>query len=358
MDYARRRASLRETQPEANVSGFLVSCPENVQYLTGFTGGDSWLLLTGERTLLLTDFRYQEQAQKEAPDVEVVLRADETLAAVANRLLPPEGRIAFEGSHLSYTQYRRLADGAGADRLLTAEDWVEKLRAVKSPEEVALIRRAIVVAEAAFTETRAQLRPGMAEKEVADELVWRMRRLGAQAEAFPVIAAAGERGSLPHAQSTERRLRAGEAVLLDWGARVDFYNCDLTRVLFLGSIPGSIEEIYRVVLSAQQEAFEASAPGRVLGEIDEAARGFIARAGFGELFGHALGHGVGLEVHEKPTVRHNAKEVSQPGMVYTIEPGIYRPGVGGVRIEDMVLVGEAGAERMTGLSRAMEDMVV
>jgi Xaa-Pro aminopeptidase len=129
-------------------------------------------------------------------------------------------------------------------------------------------------------------------------------------------------------------------------------------VLFLGSIPRSIEEIYGVVLSAQQEAFEASAPGRPLGEIDEAARGLITQAGFGELFGHALGHGVGLEVHERPTVRHSGKEVAQAGMVYTIEPGIYRPGVGGVRIEDMVLVGEVGAERMTSLPREMEDMVV
>jgi Xaa-Pro aminopeptidase len=358
MDYARRRTLLAETQAQENVSSFLVTSPENVQYLTGFTGGDSWLLLTGERTTLLTDFRYHEQAEKEAPDVEVVLRADETLAAVVNRLLPSEGRVAFEGSHLCYTQYRRLADGAGADRLVAVEDWVEKLRAVKSPEEVALMRRAIVVAERAFTETRAQARPGMTEKEVADELVWRMRRLGAQAEAFPVIAAAGERGSLPHAQSTERRLRAGEAVLLDWGARVDFYNCDLTRVLFLGSIPPSIEEIYGVVLSAQQEAFEASSPGRPLGEIDQAARGLIGQAGFDELFGHALGHGVGLEVHERPTVRRNAKELTQPGMVYTIEPGIYRPGIGGVRIEDMVLVGEVGAERMTSLPREIEAMVV
>jgi Xaa-Pro aminopeptidase len=358
MDYGRRRALLKESQSEANASGFLVSSPQNVQYLTGFTGGDSWLVLTGDRAVLLTDFRYHEQARKEAPDVEVVLRADETLAAVATRLLPPEGLVAFEGSHLSYTQYRRLADAAGADRLVAVEDWAENLRAVKSPEEVALIRRAIAVAEAAFTETKAQLRPGMTEKEVADELVWRMRRLGAQAEAFPVIAAAGERGSLPHAQSTDRRLRAGEAVLLDWGARVDFYNCDLTRVLFLGSIPPLIEEIYGVVLSAQQEAFAACAPGRPLGEIDEAARRLVAQAGFGELFGHALGHGVGLEVHERPTVRHTAKEVAQAGMVYTIEPGIYRPSVGGVRIEDMVLVGEAGAERMTSLPRDLEDMVV
>lgn len=358
MDYVRRRALLRETREQAPVSSFLVTSPQNVQYLTGFTGGESWLLLTGERAVLLTDFRYGEQALKEAPDVEVVLRADETLAALATRVLPSEGQVAFEGPHLSYANYRRLADEAGADRLLAVEDWVEKQRALKSPEEVALIRRAIAVAEAAFTETRAQLRPGMAEKEVADELVWRMRRLGAQAEAFPVIVAGGERGSLPHAQSTDRRLRAGEAVLLDWGARVDFYNCDLTRVLFLGSIPASIKEIYGVVLSAQQEAFEASSPGCLLGEIDEAARKLIAQAGFGSFFGHALGHGVGLEVHERPTVRHNAKDVAQAGMVYTIEPGIYRPGIGGVRVEDMVLVGEAGAERMTSLPRGMEAMVV
>jgi len=170
--------------------------------------------------------------------------------------------------------------------------------------------------------------------------------------------AAGERSSLPHAQSTERRLEPGEALLVDWGTRVDFYNCDLTRVLFLDSITSSIEPVYQVVLAAQQEAFEACRPGRPLGQVDQAARSLIEQAGYGEAFGHALGHGVGLEVHERPTVKQDAEKQEQVGMVHTIEPGIYLPGVGGVRIEDMVLLGEAGAERITSLPRDIESMVL
>jgi len=358
MNYGKRRRALQAKQQEAGTAAFLVTSPQNVLYLSGFTGGDSWLLLMDERTVLLTDFRYREQAEGEAPEVEVVIRNDATLADLVAGLLPDGARLAFEASHTSYAGYGRLAEKVGADRLHPAEGWVEELRATKSPEEVERIRRAIAVAEEAFEETRTLIRAGVTEKQVADELVYRLRRLGAQVEAFPVIVAAGERASLPHAQSTDRPLRAGDPLLVDWGARVDFYNCDLTRVLFLGSIPPSIEGIYRVVLSAQQEAYEACRPGCALGEVDQAARSFIAEAGYGEAFGHALGHGVGLEVHEKPTVRKGAEEQARPGMVHTIEPGIYLPGVGGVRIEDMVLVGEEGAERVTNLPREMEAMVI
>ena len=364
MNYSQRREALRQRCHQEGVGALLVTSPPNVLYLSGFTGGDSWLLLlcpagpAAERPVLLTDFRYREQAESEAPDLEVVTRNHESLTDLVGRLLPKDLRLAFEASHISHAQYRRLAEKVGAERLHPAEGWVEELREVKSPEEVERLRRAVAAAEGAFREVRGWLRPGVTEKEVADELVYRMRRRGAQMESFPVIVAGGERASLPHARSTERPLRPGEAVLVDWGARVDFYNCDLTRVLFLDSIPGSIEVVYRVVLGAQQEALEACRPGRPLGEVDKAARRFIAQAGYGEAFGHALGHGVGLQVHERPTVRGGAEEPLRTGMVHTVEPGIYLPGVGGVRIEDMVLVTEAGAERLTSLPRDLEDMVV
>ena len=364
MNCSQRRDALRQRCHQEGVGALLVTSPPNVLYLSGFTGGDSWLLLLcppgapAARPVLLSDFRYREQAQGEAPDLEVVTRDDGSLTDLVGGLLPADLRLAFEASHVSYQQYRRLAEAVGAERLHPAEGWAEDLRAVKSPEEVERIRRAVAVAEASFHQMRGHLRAGMTEKEVADELVYRMRGEGAQAESFPVIVAAGERASLPHAQSTDRPIRPGEAVLVDWGARVDFYNCDLTRVLFLGSIPGSIEPLYRVVLSAQQEALEACRSGEPLGRVDEAARGFISQAGYGEAFGHAVGHGVGLEVHEGPTVRRGAEEPARAGMVHTVEPGIYLPGVGGVRIEDMVLVTEAEAERLTSVPRNIGDMVV
>jgi len=358
VNYSRRRGEVQGRLQEEGTSAFLVTGPHNVLYLSGFTGGDSWLFLAGERAVLLTDFRYREQAESEAPDLEVAVRDNETLTGLVARLLPEGARLAFEAAHLSYAGYGRLAEKVGTDRLHKTEGRVEELRAVKSQEEVERIRRAVAVAEGSFQETRTHVRPGMTEKELADELVYRMRRRGAEVEAFPVIAAAGERASLPHAQSTDRPVRAGEALLVDWGAKVDSYNSDLTRVLFVGSIPSSFSTIYRVVLAAQQEAYEACRAGALLGEVDEAARAFITEAGYGEAFGHALGHGVGLEVHERPTLRQGAEEAACAGMVHTIEPGIYLPGVGGVRIEDMVLVGEAGAQRITSLPRDIDAMVV
>ena len=358
MNHRGRRAALREKQAQAGTGALLVTNESNVLYLSGFTGGDSWLLLVDERAVLLTDFRYREQAEQEAPDLEVVTRKNNTLVDLVAGLLPDGTRLAFEAAHVSYVDYGRLAEKVGADRMHPAEGWVEELRVVKSPEEVERIRRAIAVAEESFQETRGQIRAGMQEKEVADELVYRMRRRGAQVESFPVIVAAGERGSLPHACSTDQPIQAGVSLLVDWGARVGFYNCDLTRVLFVGTIPVLFGTIYRVVLAAQQEAYEAAQPGDALSKVDQAARALIAEAGYGEAFGHAVGHGVGLEVHERPTVRQGTEELARAGMVHTIEPGIYLPGVGGVRIEDMVLLGETGAEWITTLPRDLEAMVV
>ena len=349
MNYSRRRQEVQGRLEDEGTSAFLVSGPHNVLYLSGFTGGDSWLFLAGERAVLLTDFRYREQAESEAPDLEVAIRNNETLTDLVARLLPDGARLAFEAVHLSYAGYGRLAGKVNADRLHKTEGRVEELRAVKSAEEIERIRRAVVVAEESFQETRTHIRPGMTEKELADELVYRMRRCGAEEESFPVIVAAGERASLPHAQSTDRPVRCGEGLLVDWGATVDSYNSDLTRVLFVGNIPGLLRTIYRVVLAAQQEAYEACRSGALLGEVDEAARGFITEAGYGEAFGHALGHGVGLEVHERPTLRHGADEPACVGMVHTIEPGIYLPGVGGIRLEDDVLITKTGCEVLTTL---------
>ena len=358
MDYDSRRKRLWQAHADEGAGALLVVSPQNVLYLSGFTGGDSWLLLGEGRAQLLTDFRYQEQAAAEAPGVEVVTRHDESLTELVARLLPPKAPLAFEAQHLAYTAYRKLAETVDADRLRPAEGWGEELRVIKNEQEVRLIRQAVAVAEDSFRALRAAVRPGAKEKDLADELVYQMRRRGAQDEAFPTIVAAGERGSLPHAQSTDRAIKPGEAILVDWGARVRFYNCDLTRVLFLGSIPRLIEGVYGIVAAAQQEAYESLRPGRSLGDVDAAARALITEAGHGEAFGHGLGHGVGLEVHERPTLKKGAEEAAQPGMVHTLEPAIYLPGVGGVRIEDMVLVAEGGAERLTSLPRDVESMVV
>jgi len=358
MDYADRRVKLRGMLPEKGVSAFLVASPENVLYLSGFTGGESWLLLTGQRVILLTDFRYREQAEKEAPDVEIVVRGSDSLAELAAKVVPERCELGFESTHLSHAEALKLGAKVGEERLAAVENAVEQLREIKGSDEVDLIRRCIAVAEESFLETRELIVPGMSERDIATELVYRMRKRGAQGEAFPVIVAFGERSSLPHAPCSDRRLEAGEAILIDWGARSGFYNCDLTRVLFVDSIPASFRPLYDVVLAAQQEAFEASRPGKPLGAIDAAARSFITQAGYGEQFGHALGHGIGLEVHERPTVRSGVEEQARPGMVHTIEPGIYLPDVGGVRIEDMVLVAEPGGERITSLPREIDEMVI
>ncbi|HUW58687.1 MAG TPA: Xaa-Pro peptidase family protein [Planctomycetota bacterium] len=359
MDTARRVSELRKVIEAEALDGMLVSSVPNVTYLSAFTGDDSLALVTPDRLAIITDFRYVEQVEQECPGWEVVRREKDlwqtTAAAVTESGVR---RLGFETAHLSHAGFRKLTDVLGDVEVVPLEGKVETLRQIKDAREVRAIEAALRCQEAAFAEVKACVRPGMTERQVACELDYRMRRHGAEQSAFETIVACGERGSLPHARATERVISQGDAVLVDWGARCFFYNSDLTRLLHVGTVSGEFEKVYHIVRQAQNEALAVIRPGVKLCEVDGAARAVIRDRGYGERFGHSLGHGVGLEVHESPVVRERNEEPVQPGMVFTIEPGIYIPGWGGVRIEDMVLVTDDGVRVLSDCEKDLDGIVV
>jgi len=346
------------------VDGLLVTNVHNVRYLSGFKGDDSALLVSSRSgdgaSWLITDSRYTEQAGHETTGVTVVTRKRASLMRAAGRLASRAGlgRLGFEADALTVKAHAELTRWTGKADLVPTEGEVGRLRTTKSRTEVAAIQRAIDLAERAFAEVRSLVRPGVTERQLAAALEHAMQRHGAEGPAFPTIVAAGERASLPHARPTERKISPGDGVLFDWGARVDFYNSDLTRMAFVGTLPRLLKGLYSLALRAQARALRRIRPGIAAGEVDRAARDCIREKRRGKYFGHALGHGVGLEVHEAPTVRSGAEAELRPGMVFTVEPGIYVPGKAGVRIEDMVLVTRSGCRVLTSTPKSINDMLI
>lgn len=352
-----RVEALRRRLAEENLDALLVTAPPNRAYLSGFTGSHGTLVITSSAAMLLTDSRYVEQASAQAPGFEVRDEGADGLAALVETVkrLGPR-RTGFEGRTVSVATLRQWEEGLhDATALVPTEGLVEELRLVKDAGEVALLRRAAALADAGFEKLRELVRPGRKERDIALELEFFLRREGAEKAGFEFIVASGPRGSLPHGVASERVIAAGELVTVDFGCFVEGYTSDLTRTVAVGRPPERWREVYEVVRQAQEEGVAAVKPGRTGAEVDAAAREVIARAGFGDFFGHGLGHGVGREIHEGPRLRRTATEVLRPGMVVTVEPGIYLPGEGGVRIEDMVLVTEEGGERLT---RARRDLVI
>jgi len=268
------------------------------------------------------------------------------------------GRLAIEGDSMSVSTRDQIAAKFPKLMIRATSGLVEKLRQVKDKFEIAQMRKAIWYAEKAFGVLRATIRPEKTEKEVSDELEYQVRLFGAQGTAFPTIVAVGPRAALPHALASNRPIGSSDFVLVDWGANGGLYNSDLTRVLVTGRISPKLERMYRVVLRAQREAIRAVKPGAVAHDVDAVARRAIAEAGFGRYFGHGLGHGLGLAVHEAPRLGVNSQVVLKPGMVVTVEPGIYLPGWGGVRIEDDVLVTRTGHEVLSCVSKNWEEAII
>jgi Xaa-Pro aminopeptidase len=344
-----RLARLRATLKERKLDALLVSSVPSVRYLSGFTGDSSTLLVARSGQYLLTDFRFEEEAAITAPLFRCLVRKRgmmELVEKTARRLRLR--KLGFEEHVLTAGELRALAGRLGRSRLAPTTGVVEGLRMIKSPAEVAVIRKAAAAAERGLVLARRAIRPGATEASVAAGLRHLLvERCGAQDQAFETIVAEGPRGSLPHARPTDRAIRRDSLVLIDWGARVGFYHSDLTRVLALGKTPPLYRKLVKLVRQAQLAAMEIIRPGVRAGEVDRAARSVIERAGYGPRFGHSLGHGIGLEVHEGPRVWARAEEKLEPGMVFTVEPGIYLPGWGGVRIEDMVLITKTGVEVLT-----------
>jgi Xaa-Pro aminopeptidase len=349
-----RLAALRNLLSSQNVDALLVCGPENRRYLSGFSAEDpDWglLLITQAAALLITDFRYQIWAQQEAAAFRIEVYR-QTLGDSLAELLKELGvrRLGFEAAHLSYRQYQRLSAAAATQGLRVEweplEGLVEELRETKAPDELAAMRRALELSELVLRRVAAALAPGKTERQVAWEIEKGLREGGAEALAFPPIVAAGTNGASPHHQPGDRVIEAGEPIIIDMGARVNGYCADLTRTYLLGPPDERFQEIYTLVRQAQARAETGLRAGMDTLTGDALAREVIAEAGYGEAFGHSLGHGVGLTVHENPSLNPNPERrtLLKSGSVLTVEPGIYLADWGGVRLENMVLLQPQGAE--------------
>jgi len=331
----------------SRVDALLILKTENRRYVTGFTGSAGLALVTGMEALLAVDFRYEEQAAAEAPGATVIRGGRDPLRALA-AVVEGRGlsRIGFEAEFVPYAQVARLREKLAPAELVALSE-VDRLRWVKDPAEVAAISRAVEIADAAYLRVLEMLRPGVSERGAAVELETFMRRAGADRVAFDSVLASGPRSALPHGLATDRVMGPGEFVTLDFGAMWGGYCSDCTRTVVLGSADEQQRRVYGVVLDAQRRALEMIKPGVACRDVDAGARSVIADAGYGAAFGHSLGHGVGLEVHEGPRLSPQEEAVLESGMVVTVEPGIYLPGWGGVRIEDTVVVTQDGCRILT-----------
>ena len=359
--FALRRDRLRKVLRSADLPALLVSQEKNVTYLTGFTGEASWLLLSMNDAIVLSDGRFNEQLQRECPDLDAEIRfPPTTLPELVHRVLSRGkwSRLAFEADDLTVSTHTALKSQCPGQEWVPSQGLVESLREVKDAEEQAAIRRAIDVAERAFGVVRASLLGSQTEKDLADALDHQIRRFGGAGCCFEPIVGVGPNGALPHYRAGDTRLSSSPFVLIDWGARVAGYVSDLTRVLVTGRIPPKLERLYGVVLTAQLRAIEQIRPGALLENIDAAARWVIEKAGWGANFTHGLGHGIGLAVHEAPRLAVRQTRALKAGMVITVEPGIYLPGWGGIRIEDDVLVTRNGHEVLTSVPKSFDECVV
>ncbi len=356
-----RRDKLRRAVKRAGADALLVTDFRNVTYLTGFTGDDSYLLLREDGETLLSDGRYTTQLGDECPGLDIDIRGPSVkMLDAASKLVRQSvsGKLAIEADSMTVSLRDQLAEKLPTVEMVATSGLVAGLRLRKDREEVRRIRQAIACAETAFAAVCDALTPEMTEKDVADELDHTMRRMGAQCASFPPIVAVGPRSALPHAPPTSRRIGESGFVLIDWGARDDLYVSDLTRVVIHGKLSAKLRKVYSVVLEAQTRAIEAIGPGVAAKEVDAVARSVITNAGFGRRFNHGLGHGIGLDVHEAPRLSSTSDTVLQPGMVVTVEPGIYLPGWGGVRLEDDVLVTRDGFEVLTTVPKQLGEVIV
>ncbi|MGC8838359.1 MAG: M24 family metallopeptidase [Anaerolineae bacterium] len=349
-----RLQRIRARLSEEGLDWLLVSGPENRRYLSGFTGSSGYLLISQEEALLATDFRYFQQVQEQAPDYTLARMQGgtvESLACILQQHVAEGARLGFEAEHLTVALYEKLRGDVATAEWVPTQGLVERLRAVKEPEELQAIRRAVALADEVLEAVLPTLKPGMTEKEVAWRLESAMRERGAEKVSFDLIVASGPNGAKPHAVPSDRPLGRGEPIVIDMGCVVDGYCSDLTRTVVLGEPDGRFRDLYDLVLRAQRAAEEGLRPGMTGREADALARQVIDEAGYREEFGHSLGHGVGLEVHELPRLSALAEEPLQEGMVFTVEPGVYIPGWGGIRIEDMAVLREDGVEVLTACTK-------
>lgn len=343
------------------LDGFLVSSLPSIRYLSGFTGSSAACLVTGAGCFFFTDFRYELQAGREVKGFTIERVAEGGLfAAVAQKAVGTGcARLGFDAEAVTYAKYRRLEDALqGGCRCVAAPRLVENLRMVKDRKESLLLARLARMADGVLAACRESITPDSTERGIARLIEGLGREAGADGLSFPSIVASGNSSAMPHYRPGRGRVHARGPLLVDFGLSLDGYSSDLTRTFHLGRVARRYREIYAAVLEAQHVAIKMIRPGVKAGDVDRAARGYISAAGYGDCFGHGLGHGIGLEVHEQPRIGPGAADVLEEGMIFTVEPGIYIPGWGGVRIEDMVLVGKNGCRVLTSSAKAIGDSVL
>lgn len=339
--------NLREQMKSEGISSFLITSPYNLRYLTGFTGTTGLALIGLEEAFFITDFRYTEQAAKQCVGFEIVKNVGPILEVVADLVESKNiENLGFEESFVPFKQYVELEGLLEVD-LIPVSGMVEELREVKDEEEIAIVEKACEIADKAFSHILTYIKPGMTEIQVANELDFYMRSLGASSVSFEIIVASGLRSAMPHGVASEKVIEQGDMITIDFGCYYNGYVSDMTRTISLGEPSDKLREIYNVVKEAQQKVLDVAKPGMTGVELDAVARDYIASKGYGEAFGHSTGHGIGLEIHEGPNVSKLAEKAFVPGNIITNEPGIYLPGIGGVRIEDDMLVTENGIKRLT-----------
>lgn len=359
MDFKARQAKLRQHLATTRFDGLLVSHLPNIRYLCGFSGSAGLLLVEQRGSVFVTDVRYDAQAHEEVKGAKVVVARKTALAALGDLLAKRRRRargwtIGIEAEHFTVSEKKRLASlTPSGTRLKDAPSVVERFRMVKDKEELARTRAAVNLGAQIFDRALQVLRAGVKEVAVAAEMELAARRGGADGMSFDTIIASGARSALPHGRASTLAIRSGAFVVCDFGVILSGYCSDQTRTVWVGSVSGDARRVYEAVREAQQAATEAVRPGIAVGEVDAAARKVLRKAGLGRHFTHSTGHGVGLEIHEGPRVADGQREVLQPGMVITIEPGVYFPGKWGVRIEDMVAVTAGGCEVLTPTSKEL-----
>lgn len=340
-------AKLRTALEEHGVDGILISNEYSRRYMTDFTGSAGVVIVSKTDAVFITDFRYTEQAASQVKDYRIVQHTKTLIEEVANQVTEMGIKsIGFEKDDVTYSSYELYKQVIQAD-LVPLSGLIEKIRLIKTEEEISIIKAACRIADEAFEYIVTYIKPGMTELDVSNELEFYMRKLGASSSSFDTIVASGVRSALPHGVATSKVIEKGDFVTLDFGAVYNGYISDTTRTIAVGEPSEQLKEIYQVVLDSQLLALEKVKPGMTGKEADAIARDYIASKGYGEAFGHSLGHGIGLEVHEGPGLSFRSDIILEPGMIITIEPGIYLPNIGGVRIEDDAIVTENGLEKLT-----------
>lgn len=339
---------------KSGIDGFLITDLINVRYLSGFTGSSGFIVITRKDAVFVTDFRYEEQAGAEVKGFQVRIQRGERASEI-KKINRDYGikRLGFEDHNVSFAFFNKMRRIGIKLKALAGS--VESLRLIKADDEMSCIRTAVRRAENAFRKLQPSIKPGITELKLALKFEELLKKEGCKKLPFEVIVASGLRSSLPHARPSNNIIKKGDLIVFDWGGECDGYYSDMTRTLLMkgGRDTAKEKELYYTVLEAQARAIKAVKDGIKSSAVDKAARGYIKEKGYGERFGHGTGHGVGLAVHEKPFVSWKSREIIGQGMVFTVEPGIYLPGFGGVRIEDMVAVRKNGAERLTKLSRRL-----